>query len=216
MPSSSKLSQSETRKLIHAYYAATSYTDALIGEVVGELERLGLRDNTVIILWGDHGWKLGEYGAWCKHTNFELDTHVPMILSVPGQSSAGEKTPALVEFVDIYPTLAELCGLEVPAHCEGTSMLPLLADPQRRWKEAAFSQYPRRGGTMGYTMRCGAWRYTEWIDLSAGQPRFRELYDHRGDPLETVNQVSHADKQQILKRLCEKLHNRINPPQGRL
>ncbi|NLF40893.1 sulfatase, partial [bacterium] len=175
------------RQLIHGYCAATSYVDAQIGRVIDGLDRLGLRGNTVIILWGDHGWKLGEYGAWCKHTNFELDAHAPLILDAPG-CTQGRRTQALVEFVDIYPTLADLCGLPVPAACEGTSMVPLLNDPKRAWKAAAFSQYPRKGDqVMGYTMRTKDWRYTEWIDRKTRQVVARELYDHRLPGMELVN-----------------------------
>jgi iduronate 2-sulfatase len=168
----------EAIRLIHGYWACVSYIDALIGKVIRELERLNLRRETIIILWGDHGWKLGDYGAWCKHTNFELDTHVPMILRAPGHVRPGQRTEALVEYVDVFPTLAELCGLEIPASCEGTSLVPLLSDPKRPWKRAAFSQYPR-GKAMGYSIRAGHWRYTEWIDRKTLKRVGRELYDHR-------------------------------------
>ena len=126
------LDEAKTRELIHGYYACVSYIDAQVGRLLEELDRLGLRDNTVVVLWGDHGWKLGDYGPWCKHTNFEFDTHVPLIFRAPGSPAA--RDPALVEFVDIYPTLSELCGLDVPPHCEGVSLVPLLEDPERSWK----------------------------------------------------------------------------------
>ena len=170
IPQQGPVDAATMRMLIHGYYACVSYMDAQVGRVLGELDRLGLRENTVVILWGDHGWKLGDYGAWCKHTNFEIDTHVPMILSLPGQKNAGGATSALVEYVDIYPTLAEACGLEIPAQCEGKSMMPLLENPRRKWKAAAFSQYPRRGGIMGYTMRTGAVAL-HGVDFAAGRAR---------------------------------------------
>ena len=200
IPRQGPVDAATARQLIHGYQACVSYTDAQVGRVVAELDRLGLRDRTIIILWGDHGWKLGEYSAWCKHTNFELDTHVPMILSVPGQRSAGQATDALVEFVDIYPTLAELCGLPVPEHCEGTSMAPLLDDPARAWKQAAFSQYPR-GSIMGYTLRTARWRYTEWIERPAGTVRARELYDHQRDPGENRNVAAAPEHADVVRRL---------------
>jgi len=179
------------RDLKHGYYAAVSYMDAQVGKVVAELERLGLRDDTIIILWGDHGWKLGEYDAWCKHTNVELDAHVPLIISVPGQKSAGKKTDALVEFVDIYPSLAELCGLPLPKHLEGTSFAPLIKDPNQTWKEAAFSQYPRGvagKSLMGYSMRTDRYRFTRWVDKKDhSKVDAVELYDHQTDPMEMVN-----------------------------
>lgn len=130
------------RKLMHAYLACASYVDAQVGKVVAELERLKLRDNTVIILWGDHGWHLGEHGIWGKATNYEIAARVPLILSAPGMKARGKTTRALVELLDMYPTLCELAGLEVPSHVEGRSMVPLLDDPDRTWKDAAFGQFP--------------------------------------------------------------------------
>ena len=117
------------RQLKHGYYAAVSYTDAQVGMLLDELKRLGLDKNTIVILWGDHGWKLGEHDAWCKHTTTENDANAPLILSVPGMKNAGAHTDALVEFVDIYPTLSELAGLPLPSHLEGTSFKPLLDNP---------------------------------------------------------------------------------------
>ncbi len=201
MPRQGPVDDDTARKLIHGYYACVSYTDAQIGRVLAELDRLGLRDNTIVILWGDHGWKLNDYGAWCKHTNFEIDTHVPMILSAPGQKTAGQSTRALVEYVDIYPTLAELCGLDIPAHCEGTSMAPLVADPNREWKKAAFSQYPRAGNMMGYSLHTGDWRYTEWIHRPTGEIRARELYDHSRGPIATENLAGKPKYAETVKRL---------------
>ena len=128
------------RQLKHGYYAAISYMDAQLGRVLDELDRLDLRKNTIVILWGDHGWKLGEHDAWCKHSNAENDTHGALLLSVPGMKHAGAKATGLVEFVDIYPTLADLAGLPLPAHLEGHSFKPVLDNPSRPWKQAAFSQ----------------------------------------------------------------------------
>jgi arylsulfatase A-like enzyme len=204
IPRKGRLSDEQARELIHGYYACVSYMDAQVGRVVAELERLGLKDNTVIVLWGDHGWKLGEYSAWCKHTNFELDTHAPVILHVPGQKNAGKKTKALVEFVDIYPTLCEAVGLPLPDHLEGTSMIPLLDDPGRPWKQAAFSQYPR-GKLMGYTLRTDRWRYTEWRHRQGGKVAARELYDHDEDAIETVNVVGRPEHKDTVARLAKLL-----------
>jgi iduronate 2-sulfatase len=204
MPRSGPMPEEEAVNLIHGYYASVSYADALIGEVINELETLQLRDNTVIILWGDHGWKLGDYGAWCKHTNFELDTHVPLILALPDQETAGRRTDALVEFVDIFPTLAELCGLKIPTTCEGTSMVPLLADPARTWKNAAFSQYPR-GKTMGYSIRSGKWRYTEWVDRRTGGVMGRELYGHSDGPVAIRNLAGKPEHAETVDELSKML-----------
>ncbi len=195
------------RELKHGYYAAVSYMDAQVGKVVAELERLGLRDDTIIILWGDHGWKLGEYDAWCKHTNVELDTNVPLIISVPGQKTAGKKTDALVEFVDIYPSLAELCSLPLPKHLEGTSFAPLIKNPNQPWKEAAFSQYPRGASgksLMGYTMRTDRYRLTRWVEKrDHSKVDAVELYDHKTDPMETVNIANDPKNAKLVAELTE-------------
>ncbi len=193
IPELGDLTPEQKVHLRHGYYAAMSYTDAQIGKVIDELERLGLRENTVICLWGDHGWHLGEHGLWGKTTNFELDTNAPLIISVPGQPTAGESTDSLVEFVDIYPTLADVCDLPVPDGLEGMSLTPVLADPSTTVKDHALSQFPRpwRGGEeapiMGYTVRTDRYRYTEWRRWREGGIAARELYDHEEDPGETVN-----------------------------
>jgi len=205
IPQKGPVDEVTMRMLIHGYYACVSFMDAQVGRVLNELGRLGLRENTVVVLWGDHGWKLGDYGAWCKHTNLELDTHVPMILSVPGQKNAGGATNALVEYVDIYPTLAEACGLDVPAQCEGKSMLPLVEDPKRKWKSAAFSQYPRGKDVMGYTMRTGQWRYTEWTVRSTGEVTARELYDHANSDVASANLAELPEQAARVKELSSML-----------
>ncbi len=179
------------RQLKHGYYAAVSYMDAQLGRVLDELDRLELTEETIVVLWGDHGWKLGEHNRWCKHTNVENDTNAPLIISVPGKSSAGQSSDALVEFVDIYPTIAQLAGLESPKHLEGTSLVPLIDDPHHDWKPAAFSQYPRssRGGRlMGYSMRTDRYRFTRWVDRrDHSKVDAVELYDHETDPEENEN-----------------------------
>ncbi len=204
VPKKGPCSDELARQLIHGYYACVTYIDAMIGRLLDELDRLKLSDNTVIILWGDHGWKLGEHAGWCKHTNFELDTHVPMILSVPDMKTAGRRTKALTEYVDIYPTLSEACGLELPAHLEGRSMMPLLDDPGRSWKKAAFSQYPR-GKVMGYSMRTERFRYTEWQDTRTNKVMARELYDHAKDPQENVNAAAEPQYERDVQRLARML-----------
>ena len=204
MPRKGPMPADLARKLIHGYYACVSYVDAQIGRVLAELSRLGLANNTVVIVWGDHGWKLGEHGMWCKHTNFEIDTHVPMILRAPGKKAVGKRTQARTEFVDIYPTLCDLCGLPLPAHLEGTSTVPLLDNPGRLWKSAAFSQYPR-GKVMGYSMRTPRYRYTEWRHLENGKVAARELYDHGADDAENANLVDVPGNADLVKDLAAKL-----------
>jgi iduronate 2-sulfatase len=179
------------RQLKHGYYAAISYMDAQVGKVLDELERLGLRDNTIIVLWGDHGWKLGEHDAWCKHSNCENDTNAPLLLAAPGLKQRGVRSNALVEFVDIYPTLAELAGLPRPSHLEGVSFKPVLENPNRAWKTAAFSQYPRSNdgkALMGYSMRTDRHRFTAWVQRNDhAKIEAIELYDHQTDPQENTN-----------------------------
>jgi len=202
IPKKGPCSEKLSRDLIRGYYACVSYIDAQIGRLLQELDRLRLREKTVVILWGDHGWKLGEHGMWCKHTNFELDTHVPLILSVPGMKTAGRRTKALTEYVDMYPTLCEACGLKAPAHLEGLSVMPLVEDPEHSWKKAAFSQYPR-GKIMGYTLRTKWYRYTEWQDRKTGKVMARELYDHENDPAENTNVVQQPEYAAERKRLAK-------------
>lgn len=201
------------RKLKHGYYAGVSYTDAQVGKVLAELDRLGLRKNTIVILWGDHGWKLGEHDAWTKHSNVENDVNAPLILSAPDMKNTGAHTDALVEFVDIYPTLCELAGLPLPGHLEGTSFKALLENPNRPWKTAAFSQYPRRdvkgiGDLMGYTMRTDRYRFTVWV-LRNDHTKVDaiELYDHQADPQENINIAKKPENAQLVSQLMEQWKN---------
>jgi arylsulfatase A-like enzyme len=202
MPKTGKMPDGLARELKHGYFACVSYMDAQLGRVIAELDRLNLRTKTVIILWGDHGWKLGEHGMWCKHTNFEIDTHVPMIVSAPGMAARGRHTGALSEFVDIYPTLCDLAGIPKPGQLEGASFAPLLDDPDRPWKSAAFSQYPR-GKIMGYSMRTDRYRYTEWQDIKSKKVVARELYDHQSDGAENTNIA--AAESTLVKELSAQL-----------
>ncbi len=215
MPKKGLLSDDEARRLIHGYRACVSYVDAQLGRLLDTLKELDLSDNTIIILWGDHGWKLGDYGAWCKHTNFEYDTRAAMLMRVPGAKGNGQKCPALVEFVDIYPTLCELAGLPTPEHLEGTSFAPLADTPMRAWKPAAFSQYPR-GKAMGYSMRTDRYRMTEWRDRRDPTKVVAvELYDHLEDPGETVNLAADPDKADVVKELTRRVRagwNAARPP----
>ncbi len=131
-----------SRTLLHAYYSSVSYVDALVGKMVAALDAAGVRDDTIIVVWGDHGWHLGEKGIWGKATNYEIATRVPLLVSVPGMKTAGTSTEALVELVDLYPTLCDLAGIPQPDHISGQSFIPVIEDPTIRWKEAAVSQFP--------------------------------------------------------------------------
>ncbi|MHC4628759.1 MAG: sulfatase [Planctomycetota bacterium] len=198
-----------SQQLIHAYFACISYIDAQIGRLLATLEKTGLAHNTVVVLWGDHGWHLGENGTWGKHTNLEWGTHSPLLLRVPGQPNAGAATDGLAEFVDVYPTLAEACGLPIPEHCEGTSLMPLVNNPTRPWKTAAFSQFRKTiNGVpcMGYTMRTDKFRYTEWRDRkNLDRVVARELYDHRQNHDENENIAVHAEHEKTLEQLAAKM-----------
>lgn len=138
------------RRVKHAYYACISYIDAQVGRVLAELDAQGLRDNTIVVLWSDHGYHLGEQNLWGKTTNFELDTRVPLIVRAPDRAGNGQTSDALVELVDLFPSLTDLCGLGQPHGLEGTSVVPLLDDPDLAWKKGAFSQFTR-GSVRGYS-----------------------------------------------------------------
>ncbi len=187
------------RRLKHAYYAAASFMDAQLGKVLDALERLDLARNTIVVLWGDHGWQLGEHGLWTKHTNFEIATHAPLLFALPGQVRRGEKARGLAEFVDVFPTLCAAASIPVPTGLDGASLLPVIQDPSRSVKDYAVSQYPR-AQAMGYSIRTDRWRYTEWG--TAG----RELYDEQSDPNETRNVVELPENAVLVRELSEKLH----------
>ncbi|NGM61220.1 sulfatase [Sphingobacterium sp. SGG-5] len=205
------ITDEKVKELLHGYYAAISYTDAQIGKVLDELDRLNLTGNTIVVLWSDHGFHLGEKGLWAKSTNYELDTRVPLIVAAPGKKQ-GIMSNALVELVDLYPTLADLAGFQIPDNLEGVSFMPLLTQPDMPWKSAAFSQFPRpwmykgNPNLMGYAMRTERYRYVEWRDFKTAEVRAVELYDHRLDPLELNNVAELPANAVKIKELKQKLH----------
>jgi iduronate 2-sulfatase len=170
------------RAAIAAYYACITFMDEQLGRVLDELERLGLRDNTVIVLWGDHGWHLGEKGMWAKGTLFEVSAHAPLIIVDPRKATAGQACARPVEFVDIYPTLVELCGLEKPPGLEGASLAPLLDNPRLAWDRPAYTVVAREDW-LGRSVRTERWSFTEWDYGRRGV----ELYDLQSDPRESKN-----------------------------
>jgi len=211
IPETGPLSEEQSRSMIHGYWAATSYVDALVGNLLDELDRLNLREKTVVILWGDHGWQLGEHGFWCKHTNYEVAARSPLIISVPGQPNAGVSCERLVEFVDIYPSLADICGLPEPTGLglEGYSFAPLLEDPERPWKKSAMHVYPRNmpghGGALGRALRTERYRLVEWSPNNSDYAEY-ELYDFENDPDENVNIAGRPESEAIVTELTELLH----------
>ncbi len=208
------------KELIHGYYAAVSYADAQIGKILNTLDSLGLTNNTIIVLWGDHGWHLGDHNLWCKHSNFEQATHAPLIISSPGVAPSKVNSPT--EFVDIFPTLCELSNLNVPNNLDGTSLVKLMKNPSSEGKKFAVSQYPRSENIrengrlgyanttyMGYSIRNDRYRYTIWMkDNFRSYQAFDknllvgiELYDYKKDPNETVNVVNDKEYAATTKKL---------------
>jgi len=183
------ISNDAQRRVKHAYYACISYIDAQVGRVLEELDAQGLRDNTIVVLWSDHGYHLGEQNLWGKTTNFELDTRVPLIVRAPGRAGNGQASDALVELVDLFPSLTDLCGLPQPHELEGTGFVPLLDAPRSLWKKAAFSQFTR-GKVCGYSIRTSQSRYTEWRDRTTQEVTAKEFYIYGDEyPLESPNQA---------------------------
>ncbi len=199
------LSEAQVRELRHGYYACVSFVDAQVGRLLAELDRLDLSGSTIVVLWGDHGWHLGEQGLWGKSTTFDLDARAPLVVSAPGRRAAGARSDALVEFVDIFPTLCELAGLPLPSHLEGTSFAPLLDEPGRRWKAAAFSQIAR-GQHLGRSMRTDRYRFTRWHPRDAPEETVAvELYDFLNDPVELENIAGRAENLALVKEFSARL-----------
>lgn len=219
LPVENAWDQDRQRELKHGYYASVSYIDAQIGRLLTELDELGISDNTLIVLWGDHGWKLGEHNAWGKMSNFEIDTRVPLIVSGYRVKAKGRQSNALTELVDIYPTLLDIANFPVPDYLQGTSLVPLLDNPDTAWKSAVFSQFllgrfgppeTRRREIMGYTIRTDQYRYVEWYDWNKDQ-QVRgdligtELFDHTVDPQEDKNLAQDSKHQSSVETLHKQL-----------
>lgn len=190
------------KRLIHGYYAATSFVDAQIGRVLDELEKTQLDRSTVVVLWGDHGFHLGDHGIWTKHTNYEQANRIPLIIVAPGITQPGTSTKQLTESVDLYPTLAELAQLprpQVPQPMDGISLVPVLKNPQTQLRDHAYHCYPR-GSLVGRAVRSERYRFIEWKKPGApAETAELELYDYEQDPLETKNLASKCSE--ILREL---------------
>ena len=192
-----RVTEAQARHLMHGYYASVSYVDAQIGRLLAALREADLAKNTIVVLWSDHGWKLGEFRGWGKMSNYEIDTRVPLIISAPGLPSAGQSSESLAELLDLFPTLCDLANIETPDFVDGTSLAPILRDPRATVNAAAYSQYYRKHEGqeyMGYAMRTPTHRFVEWRDFETGALTARELYDHRKDHTESVNLIDTAPK----------------------
>jgi arylsulfatase A-like enzyme len=217
------LKVAKQKELIHGYYAAVSYMDAQVGILLNTLDSLGITNNTIVVLWGDHGWHLGDHDLWVKHSTYEQATRSPLIISAPGIKAGKSSSPT--EHVDIFPTLCQLAGLPIPKDLDGISLTPVMRNNKLSVKEFAMSQYPRRlnnveakklGYTnpqlMGYSLRTDKYRYTLWMNHFTSKSPFdakkvyaAELYDYSKDPLEKINVANEPEYAKISSSLNEKM-----------
>jgi len=212
-----RMSEDTARILRQGYYASVSYIDALLGDLFSHLKEIGIYDNTIIVIFGDHGWKLGDHNSWGKMTNYNIDLKVPVIIRSPAQANPGAQTFEITELVDIFPSLCELAGIEIPDYIQGKSMVPLIANPNQPWKTAAFSQFHRRPRVsadgkryMGYSINTAAYHYIEWYSWdhstgTRGELQGRELYDSQNDAFETINLANNDDYNEIIDELASQL-----------
>ncbi len=199
IPSQGPLSKDTAKILTHGYYACISYTDTQVGKVLDAVHRLELEKNTIIVLWGDHGWNLEDHSMWCKHANFETSMRAPLIFKIPGYSG-GVKIDALTEFVDIYPTLCQLADLPIPAHLEGQGLSPLFRNPTAPFKTHIYSRFKK-----GESVKTSEFVYSEWRKSDHGPSYARMLYDHRTDSLENINVAEKAEYSEVVAELSKQL-----------
>jgi iduronate 2-sulfatase len=191
------LSFRDKQEILRGYFASISYMDSLVGRVLDKLEKTGQAERTVVVFWGDNGYHLGEHFRWQKRSLFEESMRIPLIIRAPGRKGAGKPSKALVELVDLYPTVAELCGVKPPGNLEGQSLVPLLDNPDRKWKLAAFSQIAAPGGIMGRGVRTDRYRYVRW----EGPYPDEELYDEEKDPREFTNLARQKPQPAVIKEM---------------
>lgn len=201
VPDVGPVDDAKARELVRGYYVATTFSDAQIGRLLDTLAELKLDESTIVVLWGDHGWHLGDHGWWCKHTNYEQANRIPLLVRAPGVTAAGAKTSAFIESIDVLPTLCELAGLSAPRSAEGVSQVPVLRDPGLKIRDAAMHVYPR-GKLIGRAVRTERYRLVEWKEAGAAPATAQiELYDYQTDPAETVNVA--ASQPQVVAELRE-------------
>ena len=192
IPAKADIPREEARKLIHGYRACVSYADACVGKLMRALKELELEDNTIVVLLGDHGWSLGDHNQWCKHSNFNIVNNAPLIVKIPGNKKKGPE-PKVVEFVDVYPTLCEAAGLQIPEHAEGESMMKLIKGEDKEWKDCAIVKW--HGGVTYFDRNIG---YTQWNDKQ-GKQQTEMLFLYRNDALETKNVADDPANAEIIK-----------------
>lgn len=217
-----ELPEAKQKDLIRGYYACTSMADALVGQLVRAVADLGLTEKTIVVVWGDHGWHLGDHELWCKHSNFEQATRSPLIIVDPGLKDPVARTATPTEFVDLFPTLCDLAGLEIPAGLDGVSLKPLMTGEKESVKDVARSQWPKPFGgkkMIGYSVRSDRYRYTMWLpresaDSPPGPVQFEEFYDYAKDPLETVSHLTTPEYQDEVARLRRRSAEVFKLPAG--
>ncbi len=210
IPDDGEITVDKQKELIHGYYAAVSFVDELVGKLMDKVEKLGVKGNTVIILWGDHGWHLGDHGMWCKHSNFEQATRSPLIISAPN-FKGNQIVKSVTEFLDVFPTLCSLTGIEIPVHLEGKSLAPVMKNTKAKVKEYAVSQFhrnPKLGDVEGYAFRTDKFRYVVWLPINIRLDHnydeskivARELYDYTKDPMEKVSVVDDPSYKKVVEQ----------------
>jgi arylsulfatase A-like enzyme len=220
-PHEGSFTDKQSRLLKHGYLASVSYIDAQVGRLLDALTEQDLDRNTIVVLWGDHGWKLGEHNSWCKMTNYEIDTRVPLIIRTPNATENGKQCDRLVEFVDVYPSLCELAKLPLREELEGVSFAPLLENRKLPWKTAVFSQFLRDGiwiapdgvAYMGRCIRTHHHRYVEWKTKDGNEIVARELYELDSYPQENNNIAEDAKHSELIQSLAKQLKAGWNSPQ---
>ena len=217
-PTESYRMQEDTiRTLRQGYYASVSYVDALIGDLMAHMKEIDLYDNTIIVVWGDHGFKLGDHNSWGKMTNYNIDLKVPIIIRYPNQPNRGAQSYGITELVDLFPTLCDIADVDIPNYVQGKSLVPLIKNPERDWKRAAFSQFHRRPKVsadgqryMGYSINTSNYHYIEWYAWNhttglKGELKNVELYDRMNDPHEQINISSNPDLAEVTSELSNQL-----------
>lgn len=201
IPKNTPLTDELVRQSMHGYYACVSYADAQLGRLVTALKKAGVYDDTIIVLCGDNGYQHGNNGVWTKGVCWESTNLISLLIKVPELGKSGQRSRALVELLDIYPTLCEAAGLPVPEHCEGKSLLPLIENPERKWSEVACSQF-RKGKVIARSIRTERYRFTLW-EHEAGELKGVELYDYEDDPQGNVNLAASPENKKLVRKMTE-------------